>query len=196
MSAFLLTILVLLDVVLLACFFFLNRRQEAHIELIEELSEERRLLSELRRSVQEELESAQVKSRESIGMVTRLAAEAEHEVKNGGATIAKEMEGVVSHLTEKFESPLKELTRRTGYLETVLRKVEVEKKVLKNLIARGEKVIRFFDDKVPYEQVLHEIEETKYSDARALLAKGIERDEIAKQLGMSVSEVKAVAGLT
>ncbi len=196
MTGFLLATLVILDIGLLACFFFLNRRQEAHIELIEELTEERRLLSDIRSSVQEELESAQFKAKESLNRVTQIAAEAEHEVKNGGATIATELEGVVGQLTERFETPLKDLAKRTGYLENLLKKVDVEKRVLKNLLGRSEEVIKFFDDKVPYEQVMAEIEDKKYSDARALLAKGLPVNTVSAELNMSISEVKAVAGLT
>jgi signal transduction histidine kinase len=195
MTGFLLGTLVLLDVGLLVCFFFLNRRQEAHIELIEELSEERRLLTDLRASVQEELEAADKKARESLNQVTRIAAEAEHEVKNGGASIASELEGVVGHLTERFESPLKDLAKKTGYMENLLRKVDTEKRVLKNLLGRSEEIIKFFDDKVPYEQVIDEIENKKYTDARALLAKGLPVSDVSIELNMSISEVKAVAGL-
>jgi len=194
MTSFLLAALVLLDVGLLACFYFLNRRQEANIELIEELAQERLLLTELRSSVQEELESAQFKAKEALNHITKIATEAELEVKNGGSTIARELEGVVGQLTEKFEIPLKDLAKRTGYLENLLRKVDTEKRVLKNLIGRSEEVIRFYDDKVPYEQVIEEIESKKYSDARALLAKGLTVENISSELNMSISEVKAVAG--
>jgi hypothetical protein len=196
MTTFLLVSLILLDLGLLAAVFFLNRRQEAHIELVEELTEERRLLGELRSSVHEELEAAQGKARDTLERVTRIAAEAEHEVKTGGHTIAQEMESVVSQLTVRFENPLKELAKKQAYVETLLRRVDKEKLTLQKLVQRGEKICRFFDDRVPYEEVLEEIEDKKYADARSLLAKGEAPASVARELGMSESEVRLVAGLS
>lgn len=196
MTTFLLIALILLDLGLLAAVFLLNRRQDAHMELVEELTEERRLLSEMRNNVQEELEAAQFKARETLDKAVRLATEAEMEVKSGGRTIATEMESVVSDLTEKFEKPLKEIATRQAYLETLLRRVDEEKSVLHKLIARGEKICKFFDARVSFEEVLAEIEDKKYSDARAMLARGKAPASVARELGLSESEVRLVAGLS
>jgi hypothetical protein len=196
MTTFLLIALILLDLALLAAVFLLNRRQDAHMELVEELTEERRLLSEMRTNVQEELEAAQFKARETLDKAMRLATEAEMEVKSGGQTIASEMQLVVSDLTDKFEKPLKEIATRQAYLETLLRRVDDEKSVLQKLIARGEKICKFFDSRVSFEEVLSEIEDKKYSDARAMLARGKTPASIARELGLSESEVRLVAGLS
>lgn len=195
MTTVLLVALVLLDMALLAVVFFLNRRQETHIELVEELTEERRLLTELRTSVQEELEAAHGKARETLEKATRLAAEAEQEVKSGGHTIAQEMNAVADQMTARFEEPLKDLARKQTYLESLLRRVDQEKTVLAKLISRGEKICKFFDERVPYQEVLEEIEDKKYADARSMLAKGKAPHAVAVELGMSESEVRLVAGL-
>ena len=196
MTTFLLAALILLDLGLLAAVFFLNRRQEAHGELVQELSEERRLLGELRTTVQEELEAAQSRAREMINKVTRLATEAEQEVKAGGQTLAHEMEAVVTELSGRFEQPLKDLGRKQSYLENLLKRVDSEKLLLQKLIARGEKICKFFDERVPYEEVLHEIADKKYVDALSLLAKGTTPAQVAAELGMSESEVRLVAGFS
>jgi regulatory protein YycI of two-component signal transduction system YycFG len=195
MTTALLFILLLLDVGLMAAVFFLNRRQDAHIELVEELTEERRLLAELRTSVQEELENAQGKARETLEKAMKLATEAEQEVKSGGQTIAQDLESVIGQLTGRFEEPLKELTRKQSYLESLLKRVEQEKVVLTKLITRGEKVMKFFDQRVSVEQVLDEIEDKKYADARSLLARGKTPAIVASELGMTESEVRLVAGM-
>jgi len=196
MTTFLLIALILLDIGLLAAVFLLNRKQDAHMEMVEELTEERRLLGELRTNVQEELEAAQFKARETLDKAMRLATEAELEVKSGGKTIAFEMESVVTDLADKFEKPLKEIATRQAYLETLLRKVDDEKAIMQKLIARGEKICRFFDSRVSFEEVMEEIEDKKYSDARSMLARGKSPISIAKELGLSESEVRLVAGLS
>lgn len=196
MTTLLLAFLLLLDVGLLAAVFFLNRRQEAHIEVVTELTEERRMLSELRTTVQEELEVAHNKARDMLQKITKIATEAEMEVKTGGQTIATEMELVMADLTGKFEEPLRELARKQAYLDATLKRLDHEKSVLHKLIARGEKICKFFDERVSYEEVLHEIEDKKYVDARAMLAKGNTPAIVASELGMSESEVRLVAGLS
>lgn len=195
MTTALLFVLLLLDVGLMAAVFFLNRRQDAHGALMEELTEERRLLAELRTSVQEELENAQGKARETLDKAMRLATEAEQEVKTGGTTIATELESVIGQLTGRFEEPLKELTRKQSYLESLLKRVEQEKAVLTKLVTRGEKIMKFFDQRVSVEQVLDEIEDKKYADARSLLARGKTPAVVASELGMTETEVRLVAGM-
>lgn len=195
MTTALLFVLLLLDVGLMAAVFFLNRRQDAHGALMEELTEERRLLAELRTSVQEELENAQGKARETLDKAMRLATEAEQEVKTGGTTIATELESVIGQLTGRFEEPLKELTRKQSYLESLLKRVDQEKAVLTKLVTRGEKIMKFFDQRVSVEQVLDEIEDKKYADARSLLARGKTPAVVASELGMTETEVRLVAGM-
>ncbi len=195
MTTFLLVALILLDAGLLAAVFFLNRRQEAQVELVAELSEERRMIAELRASVQEELEAAQGKARGMLDKVTKMATEAEMEVKSGGATIAHEMEQIASTLTARFELPLKELSVKQRQVEALLKRLDHEKSLMKNLVARGEKICKFFDERVPYEEVLHEIADKKYSDARALLAKGQSPTQVAHELAMNETEVRILAGL-
>ena len=196
MTNLLLAALILMDLGLIVAVYLLSRRRETHLELVEELTEERRLLAELRTVVQEELEAAQAKARSTLDKAVRLATEAEQEVKTGGQTIAKEMELVVAELTDRFSDPLKELSRKQSYLESLLRRVEDEKTSLQKLLARGEKICRFFDNRVPYEEVLAEIEDKKYADARLLLARGKAPGAVATELGMSETEVRLVAGLS
>ena len=126
----------------------------------------------------------------------RLATEAEQEVKTGGLTLAHEMEQVAAQLSGQFEEPLRELGKRQTYLEALLRRIDSEKLSLQKLLARGEKICRFFDNRVPYEEVLAELEDKKYADARSLLARGKAPAQIASELGMSETEVRLVAGLT
>jgi hypothetical protein len=196
MTTLLLVTLVLLDVALLGAVFVQRRRgRDARLELVEELTEERRLLQELRTSVHEELAAAQGKARETLSVATRLAAEAEHEVKHGGSAIAQEMEAVAAQMAARLEEPMKELSRKQAAVESLLRKIEAEKSTVARLLARGEKLVKFFDERVPYEEVLEEIKDKKYADARALLARGKTPSTVASELGLNESEVRLIAGL-
>ena len=192
MTTLLLSALIFLDIGLIIVVARLSQRRDSG-QL--ELAEERQLLGELRSSVKEELEAAQAKARATLDKAMRLATEAEQEVKTGGQSLAQEMEQVAAQLTGQFDEPLRELGKRQTYLEALLRRIDTEKASLQKLLARGEKICRFFDNRVPYEEVLAEIEDKKYADARSLLARGKAPASIAAELGMSETEVRLVAGL-
>jgi len=193
MTTILLAALIFLDLGLIVVVARLSQRRDSG-QL--ELAEERQLLGELRSSVKEELEAAQAKARATLDKAMRLATEAEQEVKIGGQSLAQEMEQVAAQLAGQFDEPLRELGKRQTYLEALLRRIDNEKASLQKLLARGEKICRFFDNRVPYEEVLAEIEDKKYADARSLLARGKAPASIAAELGMSETEVRLVAGLT
>ncbi len=192
----LLIALVVVDLGLLAALFFVNKRQETHSDLLYDLTEERRLLSELRGSIHDELAAAQVKNREAMAKVSHIAAEAEQEVKNGGQSLAKGMEEIFALLTQRFEKPLAELARRQIAVEALLRRVETEKGRMLKVVNRGEQLVKFFDEKTPYNQVLKDMESRKYEDCRELLSQGIPPEKIAVELGLSRSEVELISHLS
>lgn len=195
MTTVLLFALVLMDLALIGAIFMLNRRQDEQGDAVAELTEERQLITEMRQAVREDLEQTQSKMREAIDRVGHLAAEAEQEVKSGSELLGKELEALITQLSTRFETPLKELATRQRYLDTVYKRIEREKIVIQKIIGRGEKIAKFFDQSVPYQEVLNEIEDKKYVDARSMIAQGITPFKIARELGMSEQEVKLLADI-
>ena len=196
MTIFLLAALVLLDVALIGAVFFLSRKQEEQSEIVSELTEERRAISELRQTVTEELEAAQARVRGAVERVGHLAAEAEHEVKSGSQILKAEVDSMVSQLSFRFEAPLKELAKRQQYLETLLRQLDQHKTLIQKVVSRGEKMVKLFDDRVPYEDVIQELENKKYSDARFMIAQGVSPQKVAIDLGMAEHEIRLIADLS
>ena len=194
MVTLLLITLVIFDLILLGAVYFVHSRRLDDMAVIKELTEERRMLQDLRGSVQEELQIAGQRNRDILARVTQIATEAEHEVKVGTDTLRKELETIVAQLSGRFEAPLMELSKKQAALENLARKVDREKKVLLKNLERGEKICRFFDQKIPYEEVLADIEDKKYENARQMLAQGYKPEQIASEIGISASEIKLIAG--
>lgn len=195
METAILIILAVLDVVLLGVVYVLGRRQIQPVDILRDLNEERRLLKELRQSVKEELEDGHRRSKEVLGRVSTIATEVEMEFRGGRDTLNKEMEEVLKEFSAKVEGLLGGLVKKQAMIEKLLKKVETEKTVLAKALDRGDKLARFFTQNVPYEEVLEEIEDKKYSDARELLSRGITPPEVAKYLGLPESEVKLIAAV-
>jgi len=191
----LLIALVLLDLALIAAVFFINRKQEAQGEMVSELTEERRAITELRQAVTEELDAAQARIRTLVDKVSVTAAEAELEVRNGSSALKTEVETLVAELGPKFEAPMRELTKKQHYIETLLKQLEQQRIVIQKVIARGEKLAKVFDDKVSFEDVLQEIEDKKYADARFMISQGVPPLKVARELGISEQEVKLLGGI-
>lgn len=196
MTTFLIILLILLDLALIAAVFFVNRKQTNQAELLGELTEERQFLTELRNSIHEEMQQVQARSKETIKKITHMATEVEQEVKSGGKNMASEVEKVVEELSSQFEQPLKQLNRKQAAIENLIRRADKQRQLLTRALERSEKLTNFFNKQLPYEDVIEQLQDKKYQDARHLLAKGLSAEEVAREVGMPSSEVRLLAGLT
>jgi chromosome segregation ATPase len=191
----LLILVIAMDVALVFAFFKLNRKQEAHQSILRELSEERLMLNDLRNSTREEFKSAQMQLRTLKEQVQYLATEAEQEVKNGVATISAEVEAMISTLTTRFDEPLSELTSKQHYLESLLQRIQAERKTLAQTTERAGAIAKLLKKGANIDDVLKELEDKKFTDIRSMVARGLHPTAIASDLGISEQEVKLVAGL-
>jgi len=196
MTTILLVMLFALDIVILAYIYVTRRKTtEFDVNLAQEMNEERRILSELRDSVRQELQNHSRQSKEALDRVSRIAAEVDQEFKNNAGTIASDLETVVKGLEGRFEVPFQRLVTKEAAIESLGRRLEKQKLSLQKLVERGEKICRFFDQRLPFEQILDEIEDKKYVDARHLLTQGMKPAEVSKELGISLSEIHLIANM-
>jgi hypothetical protein len=197
MNNVLLTALVVMDVILLGAVWLLARRRESfHSDILGEISEERRLLAEQQRTLQDDLQLLQEKGRGIADRISHLAMEVEQEVRAGREAIGSELSKIAGSLQQRFDEPLHEMTSRQRQLETLIKQIDARKDALQRLLARGEKLGKLFSEQANYEQVFQELQERKYSDARALLAKGTPARSIMAELGLSESEAKVILGVS
>ena len=91
---------------------------------------------------------------------------------------------------------LRELSKKQASTSTLLRKVDYERERILKVVKRGEKIVKFFDEKTPYSDVLKEMETKKYDDCRSLLSQGMNSDQIATELGISKSEIEIISSLS
>lgn len=195
MMTAILTLLVIADVALVFAFIRLSRRQEAHRQLMMEMTEERALLNDLRNSIRADLTTAQSQVRAMKEQVQVLATEAELEVKNGVDAIGREVENIISQLGSKLEQPLNEIATKQHYVERLLQRVQGERKAFTRVTERASELARFFQEGVPFDEVVKELEDKKFSDIRALITQGVSAQKVAMELGVSEQEVKLIAGL-
>lgn len=196
MSIALIAVLIFVDIILLLAVIRLSRQAPTDGNTLREVSEEREMLNELRRSVSEELSSARRESQMRLDAMNQIAAEVDRDLKASSTTIAGQIEEIANEITTKLNEPVKKLAKKQLSLEALSHKVEVQKDLLHKAIGRAEKVCKFFDRNAKYEEIIAEIEDKKYADALQLIAKGISPEKVASEIGISTSEAKLLAGVS
>ncbi len=188
-------ILLLVDVFLVWSVFKSGKRQDNRLETLEAIAEEKKMISEMLDNLRYEVKISQQEMVKTLENVKLVAAELDHEIKSYQNTIGQDVVKIESDIREMLEKPIHEIAQKQIQLKKMYSKIERQKEVIVKVINKGEKICQFMDDRISYEELLVEINDKKYSDARALLAKGRSPKEVALDLGLSESEVKLVAGL-
>jgi DNA-binding NarL/FixJ family response regulator len=194
MIGIMLAVLAVADVILVAAFLRLQKRQFDNQNVIRELTEERSLLADLRDSVRNELMAAQSQARATRDQVQVLATEAEQEVKRGVEQITREAEGIVSNIAGKLEKPFQELTNKQHFLMKLAKDAESQRELLSRVVTRAEHAAKLLQSAEKWEDIVEELESRRYHDIRAMLAKGLSAEKISKELGVSENEVRVVTG--
>lgn len=196
MLEILVLLLVLVDVFLLWSVFKSKRNPDNALEALNAIAEEKKLISEMLDNLRYEIKTGRQDMSETLDSVKLVAAELDHEIKDYQTTICQDVQRIESDIRNMLEKPILEVSQKQIQLKKMYSKIERQKEVMLKVINKGEKICHFLDDKIPYEELLAEINDKKYTDARALLASGRSPKEVAIDLGLSESEVRLVAGLS
>ena len=196
MNTILTIILLVIDVGLIYVVWQYARRRTIEADIVAELAEERRMIDELRQAIRNEINAGQTRIREALDKVSKVALEAEQEVAGSGNVIRSEVEKVVAGLGGSLTAPLAELAQKQEQVMALLKKVESEKLLLRKALVRAEMMCKALDEKAPFQEVMGEIVEKKYTDARSLLAQGISIPKVALEVNLSEPEVRLLAGIT
>ena len=195
MMAAILILLIAADLALVYAFMRLSKKQQVHQKMMLHLNEERSMLSELRSEIRDDITTARTELRAIKEQVQVIAMEAEQEVRQGMQSMTGEVEQMMGHLAERLDGPLNAVTDKQHYVENLLQRLHREKVQLARLTNRAAQLTKFFKEDLPYEEVLKDLENKKFSDIRALIVQGVKPEKIARELSVSEQEVRLVAGL-
>lgn len=190
----LLFVLVIFDLALVFAVLRLQKRQSANQEVVRELTEERTMLLDLRNQIRGELQATQSQVRTIKDQVQVLATEAEQEVRQGVAEITKEVDSIIANISQKLDSPMLALNEKQHFIAKIARDAQNERELLNRLVVRAENAAKLLRAGASWKDVVDELEAKKYSDIRAMVAKGVAADRIARELGVTEQEVRLVCG--
>ena len=195
MITLLLIFVIVMDLLLLGLVYFMSKQKFNPIELLKEISNERKLLKEMREGIQFEIDSKYQKVEELYKKINAIAAEAEIEVKNTSETLSTDMAEVLDEFSQKLMVSGEQITRQKTSMGAIIQRASQERDLLKKVVSRAEKLSKFFNGKIPYEEVLEEIEDKKYLDARHLLSTGMSPKDVSNEVGLAESEVSLIASI-
>lgn len=198
MNQTLLALLIAVDVLLIGLVLLaLRKKQEtpASVGMLREIDHEHRLIKEMREAVREDLLQKHAEMKMLYEKVATIATETDMELKSGAHSLAQEMEHVLQDARSRLDEYLTQIDKRRTGFSSLLKKAQEERQLLQKALSRGEKLTKFFDSTVPYQDVLEELEDKKYVDARHMLARGLEPAQIARELGLAESEVQLIASM-
>ena len=193
-NIFLISILAF-DFVLLFLFLKLKTEKETDSEILREVLEEKRQITDMVSVYSEELKNLSRDAKDTYDKINIIAAEAALELENAGSVISSQVEKVLEDVSTDINSNFEKIAVNRSSLEEFNLSIEKNKKSLNRLVNRAEKLVKFFNENVPYEQVLEEIEDKKYMDARHLLASGYSPEEVSSELNLSESEIKLLVSI-
>ena len=193
-TTFFITI-ILLDFVLFYCLYFIYKKKGASSEILTEVTEERHQVKKLSQEVQMELYESQKKHRRIINEMKQLASEVQNELSISKESLEERVNTIYDNLSRELSSPMEEIVTKQNALQHLLKKTEKEKENLVRVIDKATRIISFFNDQVPYEKIIEDIENKKYSDTRRLLVQGVTPKKVAEQVGLSLSEVELIKNL-
>ncbi len=198
MNQMLLALLIGVDFVLIGLVLLaLRRKQETgpSVSILRELDHEHRLIKEMREAVREDLLQKHSEMKLLYEKVAIIATETDMELKSGANSLAQEMEQVLQDARTRLDEYLGQIDKRRTGFSSLLKKAQEERQLLQKALSRGEKLTKFFDSTVPYQEVLEELEDKKYVDARHMLSRGIPAAQVARELGLQDAEVQLIASM-
>lgn len=196
MSTLVLGAIIAVDILLIAGMYILLRNQRGTDLAVSDLTAERELISNLQSTIKRDISATNAEQKTMMSKLSKIAAEIEQEVSTQKSGITDNLDEITSELAKEFETPLRELTRKQNALEALYKRLKQERSEVEKATAKAAQLTKFFNEKVPYEDILSELEDKKYMDARRLLSKGLSTDEVSNRLGLPIAEIEVMGNFS
>lgn len=167
-----------------------KRNRDAEFSL---LDKERQALLELQKVLRSDTESAREATKNGLSKLQKIGLEVHAEWGDMTARFEDVTSEIELRCKDFIDDAMRTLSKK-GH--ECLKAADLANDALVELreaTRAAEKVARFFDSQLKLEDVLRELQQQKYQEARQMLVDGVEANRIAKKLGLSMSEVSLVA---
>lgn len=177
----------------LACYRWLSNGKKVREKEFTRLDQERSELIELQEAVSNELAQAKKISAETLLKLHKVGADAHNE----WTEMTQKCEELLGEIKLKSQEIV---TDATSKMNMTTMQIQKSTQVAMNTATElheatqsAQKLLRFFDDNVPSDEIFKELQAEKYAEARRLIFEGVEVSSICRKLGLSQSEVQLLS---
>jgi hypothetical protein len=171
----------------------MNSSKRSREEEFAIIDRERQALLELQKTLMTEAQAAKTAAKDGVSRLQQIGLQTHAE----WTDMTSRFDEVVSEIEVRSQALVDDvfqaLNRKSLECRKIIDQADASQAQLADAIGAASKVSRFFDSQVKIEDLMRELQQDKYQEARRLLALGSDAQFIAKKLGISVSEVSLVS---
>lgn len=193
MTTILIAALLVFDAVLLVLYLKKERKTTDALGVLKEVHKERSELTALKDRLSTELAQHNEQHRQQMAKISAIAAEMDMDVQTFKDTISQDLDGMLGKFTDSCKEQQNKARKHNLALEAMINTCDTQHKLLLRSIKRAERLTKFFAKDMPYEDIIADLTTKKYQDARAMITSGMPAQQVAKELGLSDSELQLMA---
>lgn len=193
LTTILIAALIVFDAVLLALYLKRERKSTDALEVLKEVHREKTELMSLKDQLRGELAQHKEQHLQQMAKISAIAAEMDMDVQTFKDTISQDLDQMLDNFTENCKEQQNKARKHNFALEAMINSCNDQHKLLLRSIKRAERLTKFFAKDLPYEDIIADLTTKKYQDARAMITSGVPAHQVAKELGLSDSELQVMA---
>lgn len=192
-TTILIAALIIFDAILLYLYLRKERNSTDALQVLKEVHRERTELIALKDQLRSELAAQKEQHSQQMTKITAIAAEMDMDVQTFKDTISKDLDQMLGNFTDTCKEQQNKARKHSLALEAMINNCDSQHKLLLRSIKRAERLAKFFTKDMPYEDIIADLTTKKYQDARAMITSGVPAHQVAKELGLSDSELQVMA---
>lgn len=185
--------LIVFDAVLLFLYLKKDKKSTDALAVLKEVHREKTELVRLKDQLKAELAEQKDQHRKQMTKITAIAAEMDMDVQTFKDTIGQDLDQMLTGFTAKCEEQQNKARKHNFALEAMIKSCDEQHKLLLRSIKRAERLTKFFAKDLPYEDIIADLTTKKYQDARAMMTSGVPAHQVARELGLTDSELQVMA---
>ncbi len=180
-------------VFVLYCYQWLSKGKRTREREFARLDSERAELLELQSALASEMREAKALGEETVKKLRSIGADAHAEWTEMLQKLDVVMGNVEGRAKKLVDEKMGILGKQRLTLDKSSQQAEEANDQLIDTLEKAERLLRFFDQSMPAEEVVKELQSEKYALARTLLLSGQDASVVSRKLGLSQSEVALIS---
>lgn len=183
-------ILIVFDVALSFLVWKQHSKPPVSDQLLADIHIERQEIMKIRQEIMDEISSTKNQLNQQFEKIKQFSSELDADVQDAPQNLKKILQESQKSFLIECDKPLQKLTQKQLEIEGTIRKIQKERKKIQSSIEHGEVIIQSLHNNRSWDDVINDIQNKKYDNARSLLAQGMPQSDVMMDLGLSHTEIQ------